>query len=190
MLFNYDDWGKSGTLGDTFGILNALFSSIGTAGIIYTIYIQNDTIKSQDRILELQAKTFEISIKPLMELVPQGEDNDDFKVIVSNIGNGTAINIEVVPTRMTLVEGQKYFYFKSTEKKKFTLRTNESKLISIRSYDENNDEYLPIFNAVLEEEHTNTTVEFTIQYQDVNFTKWKQKFRLGIDDRTIEMAEL
>lgn len=189
MLFRYDDWGKSGTLGDTFGILNALFSSIGTAGIIYTIYIQNDTIKSQDTVLELQAKTIETSIKPLLDVDPKGEEDGAFKLTVVNVGNGSAINIKMVSTRIPIVDGEKYLHFKPTSDGVFSLRKDASHDIFIKPFADDGLEYEDIFIALLEKKYSNMIVEFIVHYQDVNFTVYKQRIKLGLSDGTIEMAE-
>ena len=55
-LVNYffDDWTKSGTFGDTFGALNALFSGLAIAGLITTILIQKNELKYQKEELTLQ----------------------------------------------------------------------------------------------------------------------------------------
>ncbi|EOI5775868.1 hypothetical protein ACMS0O_000971 [Cronobacter malonaticus] len=48
-----------GTLGDSFGVLNSLFSGLGFAGLVYTLFIQQKQIKSQEkqiRIQELESK--------------------------------------------------------------------------------------------------------------------------------------
>lgn len=48
------DWGVSGTFGDTFGALNALFSGLAFAGVIVTILIQRNELKNQRIELSLQ----------------------------------------------------------------------------------------------------------------------------------------
>lgn len=48
------DWTKSGTFGDTFGALNALFSGLALAGVIVTILIQRTELKNQRIELSLQ----------------------------------------------------------------------------------------------------------------------------------------
>ena len=50
----FSDWGKSGTFGDTFGALNALFSGLAFAGVIVTILIQKSELKNQRTELQLQ----------------------------------------------------------------------------------------------------------------------------------------
>lgn len=50
----FKDWTKSGTFGDTFGALNALFSGIAIAGLITTILIQKNELKHQREELALQ----------------------------------------------------------------------------------------------------------------------------------------
>lgn len=55
-IINYffSDWTKSGTFGDTFGALNALFSGLALAGVIVTILIQRTELKNQRIELSLQ----------------------------------------------------------------------------------------------------------------------------------------
>ena len=50
----FSDWTKSGTFGDTFGALNALFSGLALAGVIVTILIQRTELKNQRLELTLQ----------------------------------------------------------------------------------------------------------------------------------------
>lgn len=50
----FADWTKSGTFGDTFGALNALFSGLALAGVIVTILIQRTELKNQRLELSLQ----------------------------------------------------------------------------------------------------------------------------------------
>ncbi|WP_108422669.1 hypothetical protein [Flagellimonas amoyensis] len=50
----FSDWAKSGTFGDTFGALNALFSGLALAGVIVTILIQRTELKNQRIELGLQ----------------------------------------------------------------------------------------------------------------------------------------
>lgn len=50
----FEDWTKSGTFGDTFGALNALFSGLAIAGLITTILIQKNELKYQREELTLQ----------------------------------------------------------------------------------------------------------------------------------------
>lgn len=47
-------WGNSGTFGDTYGALNALFSGATILGLLFTIYLQLDQIKMQAHQNEMQ----------------------------------------------------------------------------------------------------------------------------------------
>ncbi len=44
---NLPDWPSRGQFGDLFGSINALFSGLAFAGIIYTIYLQRKELKLQ-----------------------------------------------------------------------------------------------------------------------------------------------
>jgi len=50
----FSNWTKSGTFGDTFGALNALFSGLALAGVIVTILIQRTELRNQRIELTLQ----------------------------------------------------------------------------------------------------------------------------------------
>ncbi|MBZ9731673.1 hypothetical protein LB467_18470 [Salegentibacter sp. JZCK2] len=50
----FADWAKSGTFGDTFGALNAIFSGLALAGVIVTILIQKQELQNQRLELQLQ----------------------------------------------------------------------------------------------------------------------------------------
>lgn len=43
----FQDWGKSGSFGDTFGAVNSLFSSLAFGALIYTIILQSKELKIQ-----------------------------------------------------------------------------------------------------------------------------------------------
>src|SRR5690606_37607908 len=44
IYFLFDNWTDRGTFGDMFGAVNALFSGIALAGVIYTIYTSSEKI--------------------------------------------------------------------------------------------------------------------------------------------------
>ncbi len=46
-------WEQRGQVGDTFGVVNALFSGLAFAGLIYTIHLQRHELSLQRRELEL-----------------------------------------------------------------------------------------------------------------------------------------
>lgn len=50
----FHDWSKSGTFGDTYGALNALFSGLAFAGVTITILIQKRELENQRIELKLQ----------------------------------------------------------------------------------------------------------------------------------------
>ena len=177
MYFNYNDWGKSGTLGDTFGILNALFSSIGTAGIIYTLYLQN--------------KTFEVGIRPLLAIQGRVTKNNTYlELKVKNIGNGTAINIDIVPSILDIdisLFNYKQIHFRKIDNKKFYLQADIEETVYMNAYNENNELVNPMFLSILDERYSNFTIDFKVTYQDVSSKHITQNFSLGINDGSIKI---
>lgn len=53
MYFSIGSWGDRGAFGDMFGAINALFSGLAFAGIIFTILRQREELKLQRKELEL-----------------------------------------------------------------------------------------------------------------------------------------
>lgn len=47
ILFGLDNWSDRGTFGDLFGAVNALFSGLAFAGLIYTIMLQKEDLELQ-----------------------------------------------------------------------------------------------------------------------------------------------
>ena len=62
----FSDWTKSGTFGDTFGALNALFSGLALAGVIVTIIMQKSELGNQRDELELQRKEMQETRKEFL----------------------------------------------------------------------------------------------------------------------------
>ena len=51
-----DNWTDRGTIGDMFGAVNALFSGLALAGLLYTIFLQRDEIKMNRKEIDLNRK--------------------------------------------------------------------------------------------------------------------------------------
>lgn len=47
IFYGLDNWSERGTFGDLFGAVNALFSGLAFAGLIYTIILQKEDIEIQ-----------------------------------------------------------------------------------------------------------------------------------------------
>ena len=47
IIFKLDNWSDRGTFGDLFGAVNALFSGLAFAGLIYTIVLQKQDLELQ-----------------------------------------------------------------------------------------------------------------------------------------------
>jgi len=56
IIFFLDDWGDRGTFGDLFGAVNALFSALAFATLIYTIILQREEIKQNREEIVLNRK--------------------------------------------------------------------------------------------------------------------------------------
>ncbi|MGK0175535.1 MAG: hypothetical protein ACI9AT_001922 [Ulvibacter sp.] len=78
IIFGLDNWSDRGTFGDLFGAVNALFSGLAFAGLIYTIVLQKQDLKLQRNEIALNraelkktAKAQQNSEKALIEQVEQ-----------------------------------------------------------------------------------------------------------------------
>ena len=69
LVLTVDDFGKSGTFGDSFGVLNTLFSGLAFAGIIVTVKIQNDDMREQRKELQKQKKAAQVYHRERMFLM-------------------------------------------------------------------------------------------------------------------------
>lgn len=57
------DWAEAGTMGDSFGAVNALFSGLAFGGVIYAILLQRSDLKMQYKELILSRRVLEDSAK-------------------------------------------------------------------------------------------------------------------------------
>ena len=78
IIFGLDNWSDRGTFGDLFGAVNALFSGLAFAGLIYTIVLQKQDLKLQRKEIALNrtelkktSKAQQHSEKALIEQVEQ-----------------------------------------------------------------------------------------------------------------------
>ena len=68
-----EDYSKSGTFGDSFGVLNTLFSGLAFAGIIVSIKMQNDEMREQRKELQKQKKAAQLYHRERMFLLLMDE---------------------------------------------------------------------------------------------------------------------
>ncbi|MEQ8578345.1 MAG: hypothetical protein RIC57_11055 [Balneola sp.] len=61
IFFSFDTWGERGSFGDMFGSINALFSGLALAGVIYAILLQRKELSLQREELKLTRKELEKS---------------------------------------------------------------------------------------------------------------------------------
>jgi len=80
---SFDNWAERGQFGDLFGSINALFSGLALAGIIYTIYLQKQELSLQRTELTLQRKATEASQAELANQVKV--QKDALKVAISQV---------------------------------------------------------------------------------------------------------
>ena len=73
LYWSVEDFSKSGTFGDSFGVLNTLFSGLAFAGIIVSIKMQNDEVREQRKELQKQKKAAQLYHRERMFLLLMDE---------------------------------------------------------------------------------------------------------------------
>ena len=80
-LIFFFDKEQRGTFGDQFGAVNALFSGLAFAGLIYTIILQRHDLKLQRRDLRLQREELALTRKEMEEQTAEFEkQNETLKI--------------------------------------------------------------------------------------------------------------
>lgn len=77
MIFFVDNSTERGTFGDQFGAVNALFSGLAFAGLIYTIILQRRDLALQRQDLALQRKELELTRGELKNQTGQQEEQNN-----------------------------------------------------------------------------------------------------------------
>lgn len=106
-LFGYDSNDSRGTFGDMFGAVNALFSGLAFAGLIFTISLQRKDLAIQFRTLESQLAEMETQSKAAEETAKQLESQQqliNLQMLQSTVNN--LINI-----KSNMIEKFKYTVF-------------------------------------------------------------------------------
>lgn len=81
LVFLPYDENERGTFGDQFGAVNALFSGLAFAGLIYTIILQRHDLKLQRRDLRLQREELALTRKEMEEQTAEFEkQNETLKI--------------------------------------------------------------------------------------------------------------
>lgn len=77
LVFFVDDKDLRGTFGDQFGAVNALFSGLAFAGLIYTIILQRRDLELQRNDLALQRQELELTRKEMEEQTAEFEKQNE-----------------------------------------------------------------------------------------------------------------
>ncbi|OMC72997.1 hypothetical protein BK121_08795 [Paenibacillus odorifer] len=91
----YDTGGDRGTFGDMFGAVNALFSGLAFAGLIFTIHLQRKDLAIQFKTLESQLTEMETQSKAAEETAKQLERQQqliNYQQIQNTVNNFIEIN--------------------------------------------------------------------------------------------------
>ncbi|CAN7655171.1 hypothetical protein LJR153_005067 [Paenibacillus sp. LjRoot153] len=181
--YSLKDVTERGTFGDMFGAVNALFSGLAFAGLIFTVNLQRKDSERQRQSSELQRRDSELLIKPLLAIEPTPEIGK-FKIRVTNIGNGTALNIDFEPLHL---DPNLPIVYKAD--RIIFLKAGEFKELEIATYVGEEERADFSWTAHLQKKYANKIMTSTIKYQDIEFKEIKQSFDLGLGDLKVSMAE-
>lgn len=94
IIFNtFDKWETRAFFGDMFGSINALFSGLALAGIIYTIIIQRKELALQRKELELNREELRRSAKAQEQSVKSIESSSKLEAL-NHLINGYNLKID------------------------------------------------------------------------------------------------
>lgn len=143
--------------------------------IVLCIYAW-DTKKMQ----RVNTKQMQLGIKPLISIETRDKGNT-YWVLVKNIGNGTAINIEFDLMKLDELSGVTY-WFPFIQ----SLKAGEEREIQVLSYigDELADNS---WTAHLKSAYANRVLFLKMSYENVDFEKSSQVFEFGLGERRIKM---
>lgn len=133
---------------------------------------------------EMMSRQVELQIIPLIA-IEHIEDRKSSIFNITNIGNGTALNIEFEPINFgsnDLLELK--LIFPSIR----SLKAGESKEIQVKSLLSGQESDFS-WTAHLNPKYANRVIELNLKYNDVEFKEITQTFELGLGDMKIKLTK-
>jgi uncharacterized protein HemX len=96
-------WQDRGTLGDMFGAVNALFSGLAFAGVIYAIYLQREELSLQRKELELTRRELKRSAEAQEETVDKMTEQVKMQVLSGKL-NALSTAISSYDQQITVLQ--------------------------------------------------------------------------------------
>lgn len=122
MVFFVSNENTRGTFGDQFGAVNALFSGLAFAGLIYTIILQRRDLELQRNDLKLQCEELALTRKEMEEQTAEFEkqnetlriqrfENTFFNMLsqFQEVVNGLSVSV-VIDGKNVNISGREVFY--------------------------------------------------------------------------------
>ena len=106
-LIFFFDKEQRGTFGDQFGAVNALFSGLAFAGLIYTIILQRHDLKLQRRDLRLQREELALTRKEMEEQTAEFEKQNE----TLKIQRFESLFYNMLNLQQQIVDGLRYDYY-------------------------------------------------------------------------------
>ena len=107
LIFLPFDKDERGTFGDQFGAVNALFSGLAFAGLIYTIILQRHDLKLQRRDLHYQRRELELTRKEMEEQTAEFEKQNE----TLKIQRFENLFYSMLNLQQQIVDGLRYDYY-------------------------------------------------------------------------------
>jgi hypothetical protein len=117
IMFSLDSWSDRGTFGDLFGSINALFSGLAFAGLLYTIILQKQDLNLQKKEIALNRTELKKSAKAQQGQVEEMKISSKLKAL------NTIINYYNL--RISNSENSEELILKFKEKRKETIKEIE-----------------------------------------------------------------
>jgi hypothetical protein len=155
--FSTFDFAKRGQIGDSFGAINALFSGLAFAGVIYTIILQREELSAQSKEFKQQKKT----------LIYQRFENTFFNLVTLHHKIVDSIHLEFNEIKMEAGIAHGYFEKKGRDFFKFTFEELKDNHVQLNKY--NYEEINTAYKLYYEVHKTNLGHYFRNLYRIVKF---------------------
>lgn len=163
-----NDLTSAGQRGDSFGVLNSFFSSLTFVTLVYTLSLQSQT-------LQKQREDSALSIRPLIN-IKVISDTNPYHLDLTNIGNGAAINIRVSPIQLDHPLNVKLSFGQPIT----ALPVAGTERVEIETSLKRNPRNSMVHHGDhIDPQKAKKSYELIIEYQDLNFNHFTQKFRVG-----------
>lgn len=128
------DWPTRGQFGDVFGAVNALFSGLAFAGLIYTVFLQREELSLQRKELELTRQ----------ELQRSAHAQEQSEVSLRAQAEATALSARLNTTSALL----EHYRIELKQLQSYSIPSNDPRRAKIQELQSRESALLDIFNSL------------------------------------------